>query len=172
LVEWSRAQVEGLLPNRFADAGEEPEFHSVDAALWYVQAAHDLALATKTPGFALDAGDAALIRRTCVRALRAYADRTRLGIEMESDGLLACGEGDSSLTWMDARVDGKAITPRVGKPVEVQALWINGLKLCAVDEPKFALLAERALKAFGERFWNTATGCLACGRTNCWRSAG
>lgn len=161
LVEWSRAQVEGLLPNRFADAGEAPEFNSVDAALWYVQAARDfLELAGRTPGFELSAGDAGLIRRTCVRALRAYAAGTLLGIGMARDGLLACGQGDSSLTWMDARVDGQAMTPRVGKPVEVQALWINGLKLCAADEPKFAAMAERAHKAFGERFWNKARGCL------------
>lgn len=161
LIEWSRAQVEGLLPNRFPDAGEAPEFHSVDAALWYVQAAHDfLAQARASGGFSLQPGEETLIRRTCVRALRAYAEGTRLGIAMDADGLLSCGEGGSSLTWMDARVDGHAVTPRIGKPVEVQALWINALLLSAVDEPKFAALAERGLKSFRERFWNSPRGCL------------
>ncbi|VAX40970.1 glycogen debranching enzyme-related protein [hydrothermal vent metagenome] len=161
LIEWSRAQVEGLLPNRFPDAGEEPEFHSVDAALWFVQAAHDfLALAAGRPGCALCLGDEHIIRRTCVRALRAYAAGTQLGIGMDADGLLRCGEGDSSLTWMDARVDGQAITPRVGKPVEIQALWINALKLCATDEPKFVGVAERAHKSFLDRFWQAERGYL------------
>lgn len=161
LVEWSRAQVEGLLPNRFPDAGEAPEFHSVDAALWYVQAAHDfLVQAAEDSVFSLSGGDERIIRRTCVRALQAYATGTQLGIRMDTDGLLACGEGDSSLTWMDARVEGKAMTPRVGKPVEIQALWINALKLCAADEPEFVAMAERAHKAFGQRFWNGARGCL------------
>jgi predicted glycogen debranching enzyme len=161
LVEWSRAQVEGLLPNRFPDAGETPEFHSVDAALWYVQAAHDfLDRAGAADGFELAPGDATLIRRTCVRAIAAYAAGTLLGIGMDTDGLLHCGEGDSSLTWMDARVDGHAVTPRVGKPVEVQALWINALRLASGDEPGFAALAERALASFRGRFWNAERGCL------------
>ena len=169
LIEWSRAQVDGLLPNRFPDAGEEPEFHSVDAALWYVQAAHDfLAMAgdakamaaVGAKGFELSAGDAKLIRRTSVRALEAYAAGTALGIRMDTDGLLACGEGDSSLTWMDARVDGKAMTPRVGKPVEIQALWINALKLASNDEPRLARSAARAEASFAKRFWNEDKGCL------------
>lgn len=161
LVEWSRAQVEGLLPNRFPDVGEAPEFNSVDAALWYVQAAHDFLRAAKAkPSFTLAPGDERIIRRTCVRALRAYAAGTMLGIRMDGDGLLACGEGDSSLTWMDARVDGQAVTPRVGKPVEVQALWINALKICAPDDPKLGVLGERAHGVFIERFWNESCGCL------------
>ena len=161
LVEWSRAQVEGLLPNRFPDAGETPEFNSVDAALWYVQAAHDfLAQAQTTPGFSLPQGDEKLIRRTCVRALKAYGAGTRLGISADADGLLRCGEGDSSLTWMDARVNGQAITPRVGKPVEIQALWINALILCTPDEHAFGPLAARALASFTERFWNRQRRCL------------
>lgn len=161
LVEWSRAQVNGLLPNRFPDAGEAPEFNSVDAALWYVQAAHDfLAMASASKDYELSPGDAKLIRRTCVRACEAYAAGTSLGIRMDADGLLACGEGDSSLTWMDARVNGKAVTPRVGKPVEVQALWINALRLASKDEPKLLRHAERAQKSFAERFWNAERECL------------
>jgi len=161
LTEWSRAQVDGLLPNRFPDVGEEPEFNSVDAALWYVQAAHDfLGAARAARSFDLSPGDEKIIRRTCVNAVRAYGAGTMHGIRMERDGLLACGEGDSSLTWMDARVDGEAVTPRVGKPVEVQALWINALKLCARDDPKLGPLADKALGAFMDRFWNRERACL------------
>jgi predicted glycogen debranching enzyme len=161
LTEWSRAQVEGLLPNRFPDMGETPEFNSVDAALWYVQAAHDFLTAAKRDNsFDLASGDEKIIRRTCVRALQAYAAGTMLGIRMDRDGLLSCGEGNSSLTWMDARVEGQPVTPRVGKPVEVQALWINALKLAAIDDPKLGPLAEKAAKSFHERFWNAKLGCL------------
>ncbi|HZW08990.1 MAG TPA: amylo-alpha-1,6-glucosidase [Phycisphaerales bacterium] len=161
LTEWSRAQVEGLLPNRFPDVGEAPEFNSVDAALWYVQAAHDfLAAAKRARGLDLSPGDEKIIRRTCVRALQAYAAGTMHGIRMDRDGLLSCGEGDSSLTWMDARVEAHAVTPRVGKPVEVQALWINALKLASIDEPKLGPLAEKAAKTFHESFWNPKLGCL------------
>ncbi len=161
LVEWSRAQIDGLFPNRFADAGSEPEFNSVDAALWYVQAAHDfLTLARKSDTYQLAAGDERIIRRACVRALKAYAKGTTHSIAMDKDGLLGCGQGDSSLTWMDARVNGKAVTPRVGKPVEVQALWINALLLARQDDPSFGAMAEQALDSFGKRFWNDKAGCL------------
>src|SRR5207344_1357895 len=73
------------------------------------------------------------------------------------DGLLACGVPGVQLTWMDARVDGRVITPRIGKPVEIQALWINALR-CR-NGPRGAL-ADRAQAAFGARFWNPAMGAL------------
>jgi glycogen debranching enzyme len=76
---------------------------------------------------------------------------------MDDDALLACGVPRMQLTWMDARVDGRVITPRIGKPVEVQALWINALRLAG---GRHAELAERAEVAFRARFWNPASGCL------------
>ena len=74
-----------------------------------------------------------------------YARGTRFGIRMDDDGLLACGEPGVQLTWMDARVDGHVITPRIGKPVEVQALWINALHLAG--RTAFAQRASAALRA-------------------------
>ena len=103
-------------------------------------------------------------RRRARRLLRAaaaildgYAAGTRFGIRMDDDGLLACGVPGVQLTWMDARVDGRVITPRIGKPVEIQALWINALRWPAAG---YAAMADRAQAAFRARFWNAATGCL------------
>jgi predicted glycogen debranching enzyme len=87
--------------------------------------------------------------------LDGYAAGTRFGIRMDGDGLLACGEPGLQLTWMDARVNGRVITPRIGKPVEVQALWINALRLAGRSAD-----AARATAAFRERFVNGATGML------------
>ena len=161
LVEWSRAQVGGLLPNRFPDEGAQPEFNSVDAALWFVQAAHDFLVAARDAGLALPAGEEKLIRRTCLRVIEAYMQGAGQGIRMDVDGLLSCGERNSSLTWMDARVQGRAITPRVGKPVEVQALWINAVRLCASDRAELAAVAARASSSFLQRFWDGDRGHLA-----------
>ena len=122
LVEWSSAVSEGMLPNRFADRGEAPEFNSVDASLWYIIAVHELLLAAKDDAAAV----APLHRQALAAAIRAivdgYAAGTRFGIHMDGDGLLAAGVPGVQLTWMDARVGDRVITPRIGKPVEIQAL--------------------------------------------------
>ncbi len=76
---------------------------------------------------------------------------------MDTDGLLACGVPGVQLTWMDAKVGDHVVTPRIGKPVEVQALWINALRLTGGH---YAAMAERAQTAFRARFWNAAKGCL------------
>jgi glycogen debranching enzyme len=92
--------------------------------------------------------------------LAGYAAGTRYGIHAAEDGLLAAGQPGSQLTWMDARVDGAAITPRCGKPVEVQALWIHALAAGAVASPRWRALHQQARTAFEARFWNEAAGCL------------
>src|SRR5260221_1034594 len=76
---------------------------------------------------------------------------------MDGDGLLACGAAGVQLTWMDAKVGDCVMTPRIGKPVEVQALWINALR-CAAG--RFDPIADLAQRSFRERFWNAAAGCL------------
>ena len=124
LLAFSRYVSEGLLPNRFPDTGGEPEYNAVDAALWYFEAARAYVEAT---------GDAGSLRDTLFPALSsivAWHERgTRYGIHVDADGLLASGAGgDLPLTWMDARVDGRAVTERRGKPVEIQALWFNALR--------------------------------------------
>lgn len=160
LVEWSSAVSQGMLPNRFPDRGEEPEYNSVDASLWYVVAVHELLEAERAGRHRL-ANEARERLRGAVRAiLDGYRAGTRHGIRADSDGLLAAGEAGQQLTWMDARVDGRVITPRSGKPVEVQALWLNvlrigaGLGLASPDE------GRQGCASFERRFWNEVTGGL------------
>ena len=85
--------------------------------------------------------------------LDGYTQGTRYGIRMDDDGLLACGEPGVQLTWMDARVNGRVITPRIGKPVEIQALWINALQLADRKAE-----ADRARASFHARFANAGGG--------------
>ncbi len=148
LLQWAAAVSEGMLPNRFPDIGADPEYNSVDASLWFVVAAQEF-MAQGTP--------TATARATLVRAIDAildgYTRGTRYGIRADADGLLACGVPGVQLTWMDARVDGRVITPRIGKPVEVQALWINALRLAGRHAA-----ADRAQAAFVARFVVPAGG--------------
>ena len=152
LDAWAGAVSEGMLPNRFTDHGEAPEYNAVDASLWFVVVAHELIAAARP-----DAGLRARLLRAVAAILDGYAAGTRYGIRMDGDGLLACGAPGVQLTWMDARVDGRCVTPRIGKPVEVEALWINALR--STGGP-YAPMADRAEAAFRARFWNAAAGCL------------
>jgi predicted glycogen debranching enzyme len=161
LLEWAGAVSDGMLPNRFPDHGEAPEFNSVDASLWYVIALHEL--------IQLDCGRTKLLtphqRRTlelaAMRIVEGYAGGTRFGIRMDDDGLLAAGVAGVQLTWMDARVGDRVITPRIGKPVEIQALWLNALWIASDLDPKWCEPFERGRRSFLERFWSDDQGCLA-----------
>ena len=124
LLAWSEQVSEGMLPNRFPDGGGAPEFNSVDASLWFVVAVHDLLGMAQVPE-----SEAARLRAASTSILEGYAAGTRYGIRMEADGLIACGQAGVQLTWMDAKVGDWVVTPRIGKPVEVQALWINALAI-------------------------------------------
>jgi predicted glycogen debranching enzyme len=159
LIEWAGSVSEGMLPNRFSDAGEAPEFNSVDASLWYVVAVGEL-LRRAPVGLLSDPQRQAL--RTAVdRIVSGYSAGTRFGIRADEDGLLASGAAGYQLTWMDARVEGREITPRIGKPVEIQALWINALAVAAGSDPKWMALLETAQRSFADRFWIEETGMLA-----------
>src|SRR5436309_9463987 len=131
LLAWAGVVSQGMLPNRFPDSGEQPEFNSVDASLWYIIAVNDYLLAaTKQPSLTDDCHTKKL--RAAVEAILAgFNEGTRFGIRADRDGLLSAGEHGQQLTWMDARVDGREITPRIGKPVEIQALWLNALAIGA-----------------------------------------
>lgn len=155
LLEWSGAVRDGLLPNRFPDHGDEPEYNSVDASLWFVVAAHEYLEAAPA-----DAAERERIVDAIEAILDGFARGTRHGIRADDDGLLRAGEPGVQLTWMDARVDGRVITPRAGKPVEVQALWLNALRIASAWSPRWAKAFARGAAAFGERFWNDAAGCL------------
>ncbi|MGB5441514.1 MAG: amylo-alpha-1,6-glucosidase [Gammaproteobacteria bacterium] len=129
LETWAASVDQGMIPNRFpesASAQAAPEYNSVDASLWFILAWHAY----------LQAGGEESALRAVLPVLEkiidAYYHGTRYGIHVdEHSGLLHLGEPGTQLTWMDARVDGRAATPRTGKPVEVNALWYNSL--CAMQ---------------------------------------
>ena len=147
LGTWADYVSEGMLPNRFPDAGETPEYNSVDAALWYVVVVGELLQRTTLP---------AADRRRLLDAVRdilsGYERGTRYGIHADRDGLLAAGEPGVQLTWMDAKVGDWVVTPRIGKPVEVQALWINALAVGERIDRHWRRAGERAAASFLKRF--------------------
>ncbi len=149
----------GMLPNRFPDAGEAPEYNTVDATLWYFEAIRAYHAAT---------GDDALLKElfpVLEEIVRWHVDGTRYGIrEDAADGLLRSGEPGVQLTWMDAKVGDWVVTPRTGKAVEVNALWYNALASMAGFARRLGHSADgwerRAtrVRAGFERFWNDAVG--------------
>ena len=154
LVEWSSAVSEGMLPNRFADAGDTPEFNAVDASLWYIVAVRELLAAADARAVRVDRAERSALLRAVEAIVSGYAAGTRYGIRADGDGLLACGVPGVQLTWMDARVSDRVITPRIGKPVEIQALWLNALEFVAGWLPWCAAMLVRGLSSFEARFWN------------------
>jgi predicted glycogen debranching enzyme len=154
LLEWSQAVSEGMLPNRFPDAGGVPEYNSVDASLWFVIVTHELLNAAARRPRLVTRAQRARLEEACIAIVDGYSRGTRYGIRMDDDGLLAAGEPGQQLTWMDARVGGREITPRIGKPVEVQALWLNALHAASTFDPRWGDRLARGMLSFGDRFWN------------------
>jgi predicted glycogen debranching enzyme len=159
LTTFARFVDRGMLPNRFPDAGEAPEYNTVDATLWYFEAIRAYHVAT---------GDDALLKElfpVLEEIVRWHVDGTRYGIgEDAADGLLRSGEPGVQLTWMDAKVGDWVVTPRTGKAVEVNALWYSALRSMAgfarrLGQPadRWERRAERVRAGF-ERFWNDAVG--------------
>ena len=132
----------GMLPNRFPDGSDAPEYNTVDATLWWIEAIRATHAAT---------GDAALLKElwpVLESVVEWHRRGTRYGIgEDPGDGLLRAGEPGVQLTWMDARVGDWVVTPRIGKPVEINALWYNALAAMA----GFARALERPHRAVGSR---------------------
>lgn len=160
LIEWAGAVSEGMLPNRFPDGGDAPEFNSVDASLWYVVAVEAFMTAAKgTRRLSLD--DRQCLTEAVLAIVAGYAGGTRFGIRMDSDGLLAAGVRGQQLTWMDARVGDREITPRIGKPVEIQALWLNALVAASRHDVRWNDPLTRGRQAFVDRFWDAGRGYLA-----------
>ena len=154
LVQWAGAVSHGMLPNRFSDSGESPEFNSVDASLWFIIAVRDLRLAEKRADFTASTVEDWRLNAAIVGILRGYAAGTRHGISMDKDHLLKAGEPGVQLTWMDAKVGDHVVTPRIGKPVEIQALWVNALRIGEEFDSRFGAWADAAEASFNHRFWN------------------
>jgi len=161
LLEWAGTVSQGMLPNRFPDQGEQPEFNSVDASLWYIIAVNDYLLAAKNQPTLTEDCHTKKLSAAVEAILAGYNVGTRFGIRTDRDGLLSAGEHGQQLTWMDARVDGREITPRIGKPVEIQALWLNALAIGAKFSARWETLFEKGRAAFESKFWNEHAGYLA-----------
>lgn len=164
LSEFARHVDRGMLPNRFPDAGEQPEYNTVDATLWYFEAVR---------AYLDHTGDEEFVRGALygvlVDILDWHVKGTRYNIQVDADGLLSSGEDGAQLTWMDAKVGDWVVTPRRGKAVEIQALWYNALRIMERLAASFgdergqercAMMAARARQSFERQFWNEEAGCL------------
>jgi predicted glycogen debranching enzyme len=159
LLAFARYVDGGMLPNNFPDAGGAPEYNSVDAALWYFEAIRQYFEATR------DTETLSNLYPVLSQIVSACLKGTRYQIHVDgADGLLYAGENRVQLTWMDAKVGDWVVTPRVGKAVEVNALWYNALKtmasfasLLGKSSEQFLAMAAAARQSFTE-FWNPATG--------------
>jgi predicted glycogen debranching enzyme len=149
----------GMLPNRFPDGAEAPEYNTADATLWFIEAVRSYHETT---------GDSALMDHlfpVLDSVVAWHRQGTRYGIaEDPADGLLRAGEPGVQLTWMDARVGDWVVTPRMGKPVEINALWYNALRAMAEFAARlgrpvepWSRLADRVRASF-ERFWHAPAG--------------
>jgi len=159
LVEWAGHLSDGMMPNQFPGDGEQPSFNAVDASLWFIVAVHDLLQAATGRPRTIGARTRAVLVAAIDTILTAYARGTRYRIKASGDGLLAAGEPGLQVTWMDAKVGDHVVTPRVGKPVEVQALWLNALRIGAVFNARWEPVFDRGWAAFRERFWRPHAGC-------------
>ena len=164
LAEFARHVDRGMLPNRFPDAEDSPEYNTVDATLWYFEAVRSLLAYTEDYEFVRER-----LYGVLTDIIEWHVRGTRYGIRVCEDGLLSAGEAGVQLTWMDAKVGDWVVTPRQGKAVEIQALWYNGLKFMAElatrfkDEAsahRYALMAEKASASFNELFWNEEASSL------------
>jgi predicted glycogen debranching enzyme len=156
LRRWLAAASNGMIPNRFPDGTNEPEFNSADAGLWLFIAIWRYREAS---------GDDVFVREEALPVLREainWLERgTRYNIHVDLDGLLYAGAKGVALTWMDAIVDGEAVTPRRGKPVEINALWYNALRIVATlsGDAALASRADTVREAFETAFWNRGGQC-------------
>ncbi|MDI1243747.1 MAG: amylo-alpha-1,6-glucosidase [bacterium] len=164
LNEFAKNVSEGMIPNRFPDEGETPDYNTVDATLWYFEAVRAYIAST---------GDLEFVRtdlyQTLAEILARHLRGTRYNIHVDTDGLLYAGSPDVQLTWMDAKIGGLVITPRTGKAVEIQALWYNALCVMAElagrfgddqDRAKYVSMAELTKMSFNSVFWNEDEQCL------------
>ena len=163
LTTFAEAAEDGMIPNRFDDRGDKAHFNSIDASLWFINAAFQYLTASGD----IETFGEQLLPVVC-EIIDRYHNGTRFGIHADIDGLITGGSEQSQLTWMDARFEGVSFTPRYGKAVEVNALWYNAL--CMVNEfyadrdaekqNYYKKMAEKVRKSFCKLFWNDKVGYL------------
>jgi predicted glycogen debranching enzyme len=158
IAVFAKSVSQGMLPNRFQDNNEPPEYNNADGTLWYFNAVYNYLRATNDRRFILNE-----ILPVLKDIIEWHFKGTRYHIHVDSDGLLFAGEPGQQLTWMDARVGNWVVTPRMGKPVEIEALWYNALKifetLLALNGESDSVgnmlkKSEQAKKSFEEKFWH------------------
>jgi len=155
---------QGMLPNRFPDAGETPEYNTVDATLWFFEAVRAYHAYT---------GDLAFVQQELYPVLTDIVNwhvrGTRYGIKLDAAGLLNSGEPGVQLTWMDAKVGDWVVTPRRGKPVEIQALWYNAIRIMEdfaartgdeTGRKRYNNMAALTKWSFNRLYWNEGGGYL------------
>ena len=159
LQTFAKSVDQGMLPNRFPDAGDQPEYNTVDATLWYFEAIRAYFAATQDRDLLCD------LFPVLVEIVDWHRRGTRYGIQLQPDGLLSAGESGVQLTWMDAKVEDWVVTPRIGKPVEINALWYSALLTMAeiarqIGQPaqQYQEMARLTQVSF-QRFWNAEQGC-------------
>ncbi len=162
LLDFAKQMRQGIIPNRFVEAGEQPQYNTVDATLWYVNAAYLTLQAKWDPEFA------ERISKVFAKIHEWHTKGTFYGIKVDAaDGLLTQGEEGVQLTWMDAKIGNWVVTPRHGKPVEINGLWINALRAMEWLAKKlkedssaenYAAAAAKAEGSFEKKFWSDQLG--------------
>jgi predicted glycogen debranching enzyme len=160
LADWADTISEGMLPNRFPDQAGAAEYNSVDASLWYIVAVGDFLKRSQADAPPAPANLTKILRAAVQAILTGYFRGTRYGIRCDGDGLLRAGVPGEQLTWMDAKIGEWVVTPRIGKPVEVEALWLSALKIGGQFDSQWNSVCQRGLESFRSRFWNESRGCL------------
>ena len=165
LESFARYVKNGLVPNVFPDNGSEPQYNTVDASLWYIHAVYQYLQYTGTKE------DYSFVEEKLYdkmeEIIQAYSKGTDFSIGMDSDGLIRAGSGLDQVTWMDVRVGDFVVTPRHGKPVEINALWYNALcimrdlaKRYNKNNSFYKELAIKVKDSFNKKFWNEEQECL------------
>lgn len=162
LKSFSLYEKNGLIPNMFPDDGGEPLYNTVDASLWYFYACYKYIEYSKDKTFIKEE-----IYPTLKRIIEAYSTKTDFSIYMDEDSLIHAGSDQDQITWMDVRTNGVAVTPRHGKPVEINALWYNALMIMnefsymfEENNPFYLELAKKVKKSFNDKFYCEETQCL------------
>ncbi len=175
LTTFAQAADDGLIPNRFDDYSDTAYFNSIDASLWFINAAFQYLEAT---------GDCQIFTQQLLPIIRwvidSYHNGTRFDTHADTDGLITAGNNETQLTWMDAKYDGIAFTPRYGKAVEINALWYNALMLiarCSIADAqesnidnqvssieyqvsRYKDMADKVADSFCQLFWDETAGHL------------
>jgi predicted glycogen debranching enzyme len=164
LLNYVQYLSQGMIPNRFPDYNQPPEYNTMDASLWFIIASYHYYLQTKDQSFVTEK-----LLPAIEQIIEWYGKGTRFNIHTDTDELLTGGEPGVQLTWMDAKIGDEVVTPRIGKPVEINALWYNAWKIYAYllselgQDEKAKLCEQKATvicENFQNKFWNESKQCL------------